>query len=969
MFFVSLTTFAQKPKTAGKPAGSSTGAAAKAADDKTEFEKAAAVGDPAERIKAFEKFIAAFPKSPEKVHAQELLTVARAQVGDQKLKNNETEIGVKLFKLAVRDAPLPVSDKLFSEILLPIPSNLFFRGQAADALETARTIETKIGGNAKQNLGLAAFYLGIENASEAERLAEKALASEPNLPAAYQTLGIAQRLNFEPDDALKSYAKALELDQNSAVSKRSLAEMNRAVGNADEAVRLYRELLANDQTDAQSQTGLALALFDADKQAEAETETAKSFAANPNNIPLLIGAAYWYAAHENGGRAVELASAAVKIEPRYVWAQIALARGFMQQKRPLDAERVLLAARQYGNFPTLNYELAAARLQAGFFREAAETLATDFKIENNLITAKLGGRVVRQSNDFIELLAPERRAGIFEPIAADNAENAARMKSLLDFKQKLSAANADETVISQSADAFIEGDDRMKLHRQLFVARQLLEQKKDSPKISEIAQSAVGKADAALDVPNAAAAVLADALYDSRAVAASRNEVVVVPEVPRPTLSAILRGEIEEIAGWSAYQQNKTDEAVVHLKRAVSVLPEKSSYWRSSMWRLGASLEAAGKDGEALDAYLKSYPIDAPSAAKYLIIEALYKKINGSGDGLEAKIGVRPAMVGGQTESPETAGVAARKTQVSPAEPKVSLTPETVPAAETAVEQPVKIIENPAAPPVIKTETETATMNDETEKINPPPSNPAVSKSGDLPPVSDNQTTAPPQKSAAAPPTARVTRIRQNPRVIVRNNADPSKPLFEPVVIRVGSAEKSAPLKTGTPEIKEETKPETKPEAKPEIVETVKEPPPIEKPAPTEKAGESKTNDTAVKPEINRPRVFITENVVLPPDAPTAAESIPPVKCGLEVSSTSITLINNGGSLGVIVKSDSAGENGGVTASSNNPNDVSITLDGNIGAASGRMLFIIKSISTNPGIYKVTFTTDCGQKELAVRVR
>jgi hypothetical protein len=50
-----------------------------------------------------------------------------------------------------------------------------------------------------------------------------------------------------------------------------------------------------------------------------------------------------------------------------------------------------------------------------------------------------------------------------------------------------------------------------------------------------------------LDVPNPAAAVLADELYQSRQLAIARNELIIVPDVPRQTLSNILRGRIEDI--------------------------------------------------------------------------------------------------------------------------------------------------------------------------------------------------------------------------------------------------------------------------------------------------------------------------------------------------------------------------------------------------------------------------------------
>ncbi|MCR8526649.1 hypothetical protein WB334_26770, partial [Escherichia coli] len=121
----------------------------------------------------------------------------------------------------------------------------------------------------------------------------------------------------------------------------------------------------------------------------------------------------------------------------------------------------------------------------------------------------------------------------------------------------------------------------------------------------------------ALDVPNPAAATLADELYESRKIAIARGELIIVPEVSRQTLTNILRGRIEDISGWALYQENKPSDAVTRLKRAVSVLPEKSSWWKASMWRLGVALEADGKSSEALDAYVKSYTNSEADAVKY----------------------------------------------------------------------------------------------------------------------------------------------------------------------------------------------------------------------------------------------------------------------------------------------------------------------------------------------------------------
>ncbi|HSK73828.1 MAG TPA: hypothetical protein VK892_19175, partial [Pyrinomonadaceae bacterium] len=332
LILLSSSSFAQKPTTARntKPKPSPV---KNVGDERQEYEDAVNQPIATNRIKALQKFIRDFPESQEKVRAQELIVSARAQLGDEKLGLGENEKGVEYLKLAAKDAPKPLSDRLFTEVVLTFPSNLFWRGYRSEALEIAKIIEDKAEGNAKQILALATFYLQIENAAETKRLAEKAIALEPNLPSGYQMLGLAYRLNFQLEEAANAYAKALEMDAESATSKRSLAEMKRALGKSDEAVALYKEILAKDATDAVAHTGLVLSLFNAEKQKEAEAEMQKSLEANPGNLPLLVGAAYWYAAHGRGDKAVELAQKALEVEPRYAWAYVAMARGLMAQKR------------------------------------------------------------------------------------------------------------------------------------------------------------------------------------------------------------------------------------------------------------------------------------------------------------------------------------------------------------------------------------------------------------------------------------------------------------------------------------------------------------------------------------------------------------------------------------------------------------------------------------------------------------
>lgn len=674
---LSFTAFSQsaKPKpTPLKPKPKPTVTPTKKPDEKTAFEKAGAIEGAAERIKALQKFNETYPKSTRRSEALELITTARGALGNEKIDAKDLDAAVAFFKAAVTDAPKPIGEKLWTDTLSKISANLYFRGKRGEALEIIKILEEKADANAAQMLEIAAFYMSIENGSEAKRIAGKVIAFAPNSAAAYQTLGLAHRIDFQLEDAAAAYAKALELDPESLTARRGLAEMDRAGGKADEAATLYQEILDKEADNVPAQTGLILALFDAGKRAEAEVELAKALEANPGNVILLASAAYWYAAHKEGDKAVDLATKAIAVDPRFVWSHLALARGLLIQQRPADAEKTMLAARQYGNFPTVEYEVASARLAAGYFREAAEGLARNFSIKDGLIQTKLGGRIVRESKNFAELVGYERRASIFAPTAADDPENVARLTTLLELKQTLDATEPNADAAAKLADEFVRGDDKMRVHRQIFAASQLLEKKVALPKVLELTKAAAVNVDAGLDVPNVSVAVMASELYEARGLAASKGEYIQVPDVPRATLSAILRGQIEEISGWAAFQMDNPSDAVLRLKRAVGVLPVDSAWWRSSMWRLGAALSQAGKDADALDVYFKVYKSGGSDMVRYTVIEALYKRVNGNTTGLEEKIGPNPA-------APAAVATATTKT-----EPATSPTPETTPTPEVKAE-------------------------------------------------------------------------------------------------------------------------------------------------------------------------------------------------------------------------------------------------------------------------------------------
>lgn len=896
-------------------------------DETTTWEKAI-VTDPRDaRIAALQKFNAAFPRSTRRNEALTMLAFLRTDAGNEKLGAGDVDGAAAEFKKAATDAPKPVPDALWGDALSKIAANLYFRGARKSAIEIEKTLEARADTNAKQLLDIASFYMMIENGGEAKRVSLRAIELDPNSSVAHQTLGLASRIEFELFGSASAYERALELDATSLDAKRGLAEMKRALGKADDAATLYREILAVDAGYLPAQTGLILALFDADKRLEAETELKRSLDENPGNVILLAGAAYWYAARNEGAKAVELAQKAIDTDPRFIWSHIALARGLLLQNKPADAEKTLIAARRYGNFPTLEYELASARMAAGYYREAAEGLSRVFKVADGRVSTNLGGRVTRDAKNFIELVDDERRASIFAPTAADNIEYAARLAALLEFRQQLESAPTKDEGLVSSVDQFVNGADAMKVYRQIFAASQLLEKKIAFPKVLELTKAATSGVDDGLTVPNATVAVLATELYERRSIAATKGEYVVVPELPRNTLSAVLRGRVEEIAGWAQYNLGAVDEAIVRLRRAIGVLPDQSAWWRSSTWRLGAAYALAGRDVEALDMYIKSYKsAESPDTIRYGVIEALYRKVNGSSDGLSDKIGPNP----GPSRASEALAQKVEPIPTTSTTPEIKAEPS--PSPEEAKPTPTPTPQVAATPEL--TDPTPASQRSPTPVESKPTSVSSPTPTPKTEPTPEPQASPSPDPSPSSQPTP-------DARSAVR-----TKELFPPVIITIPSPGASKPT-TEVPN------PESGPTSTP-----VAGPTPDATPTPTPTPSPSPSPELQPVAENERPRV-------VEPKPDSTPEIVP---CKITVSEEVINLKNSSGKLAVIVGLDDDSDIDTVQASSSSSNDVSVRREPITGLTT-RALFVLQSMSDRVGMYQVTFEMPCGRRVITVNVR
>ncbi len=663
--------------------------------------------DSSARVERLKAFVKANPDTPQTLRAQELLTSARAALGDERLRAGDRAAALELFRAAVTEAPAGMSDRLFGEVVSQLPGNLYVLGEREAGLELARAVETRAEGSAARLLAVASFYLGVEQIDEAARLARAAVAAQPDSAAAHQALGTAHRLSLRLDEAAAELARAVELDPKNAPARRALAELRRATGKPDEAAALYREQLAADAGDRAARAGLVLALFESGQREEAERELQSAQTGEVRDLPLLVGASYWYAARGEGARALELAEKAVAFESRFgwAWARVAQGRALLLLKRPLEAERALRYARRFGNFPTLDYELAAALAGAGLYEEAAEQLSRSFALKEGKLVTRLAGRIETSASDFNELLAPERRASLAQFAGASPASEASTLKALLALRQATAGETPNERAAADAAREFGAGDDEMRAYRNLYAAGLLAAHGGAHAEVLARAEAAVGGVEPALGLAHAPIALFADTdeVRELRRQVVEKDAPLNMLGVQRDVLSRVMRGRIEAMAGWALYRQGQTAEAVVRLRRSVSVLPEGSLWWRTAEWQLGAALEANGSGRDALAAYVTSYQAQ-PDPKMLPTIEALYKKLNnGSTNGLEQLL--QTPAAGASTRTPprtpatesttetqtpsasNTNPAASSATTPSP-EPTPATTPEPIPSSPPASPTP-----------------------------------------------------------------------------------------------------------------------------------------------------------------------------------------------------------------------------------------------------------------------------------------
>jgi len=818
-----------------------------------------AIKDDELRLAGLLEFLKQFPNEPIAFKARESVVSARAAIADRKLIDGDSESALKLFNEAISNAPEPISDELFAKVLLQIPTNLFVAGKRTEAFDAANEIEKKISSDARKLIGLTTFFITVQYGTEAIRLAEKAIAVDPNSTLARFTLATALRLNFRLSDAIGVYRQILEIDGESVSAKLNLADLLRATGDLEKSISHYREVLEIDGDDPTALGGLAISLYlKGDEEAPSVLE--RAVIADPSNGIMHATIAFHQMKSGETFKALDSADRAIAASPTSSWGYIAKARAMRLSGDLDESERLLIFARSLGDFPSLNYELASIRLELGYFREAAETIFRAYDLDDGLVISYLGNRVLADAESFSDLISLERRAVVLDSMSDPDPMIESRLKSLMFFVKAISLESPDISAVLKHGRDFIEGDDSMRLHREIFIAGRMLQRNIAIEESLAILRSAVPRVDDALKDPLSAPATLADDIYEARQAAFSRNQRIFTPRATLQVLGSVLRGRLEELTGFALLLNGDTKQAIVRFRRALSVLPEKSAWWNSAQWRLGNALEADGNRADAVEAYIKTYDPANPDLSKYSEIERVWLSLERSPRTLTERIGEKPSANGSVASATTNAETVTKSTQPG--------LPEDVPFIV-----------------------------------------------GEEPPLKGSETV--------------------------------TSPVIQPGPSEIRKVETAPVIEIETPKKSDETGATTKAEdsGKKEEVSTIE-------------PGEDVKKDGSPFGSI-----VISTQKKESDDSTKSATT-----CRL-IASPSLINVSVDGSPTLIGVSSFGGDHREITARTNSTEDIEVIADESAKDDGFKKIFKSRSISAKAGVFKITFTSPCGSREVEIRVK
>ena len=666
-----------------------------AQDTQPTLEAALATTEPTARLAALQKFLQTQPDAAQADTARAELTRVFAYLGETQLGEKNVDGALQNFKQAIAAFPKQVDDKFFEEVAARIPLAVSVRGYRTEAILLAREMEARLGTEAKRLAAIGEFYLSVEAPTEALRALNSAAKLTPDNARIYRLLGAAHRVNLSLDKAAEQYSAAIKADPKDSRAYFELANLQRARGRYEVAINLYNHQLGLEPEHAPSLKGLALCHIAQGKEERANELLAQAAkitnAELTRDFYLQTQLALTYLARGKVAQARQAADAAIAAEPRFSWARIAAAEVELAEGKYFDSERHIIAAMKYADFPTLHFMLGKIYLAVEDFEGALDEFGKAFSYKAGKFQTRLGGVQEANAETVAELLAPERQASMFqaEPITTDVefklAENLTRFEGAIRGTKQSSSQLLSAIVLSQktsktaraeiekSIEEFVETEGSRKSFRWLYAAERLTQSGQALETVLKLTDQALEAAESAT---------------------APEGSLRDYPNYDRDGRLRVFRGRTLTLRGRALLKLNRPADAITTLEQAVEsygLTPERNR----ALWQLALAKESAGQPKEALDLYIIAYePPNRTSVGSDLnrtVIEGLYRKVHGSLDGLNERIG----------KARETA-LAALANPVAPPKPTTSAIntpPETIPAEKTEA-KPAQNPPTASAPPI-----------------------------------------------------------------------------------------------------------------------------------------------------------------------------------------------------------------------------------------------------------------------------
>jgi tetratricopeptide (TPR) repeat protein len=607
------------------------------------------IEDPAARIVALESFLGPRTSAADRQTAREAIVASHAQLAERHLRENNIERAVRHFRDAIERLPETIPDPFFVSTVIRIPQATSMRGYRTEAVLLARSIEKRasVADDSRKLGAIGEYYLTIEASADAIRTLEAAVRIVPTEIELRRLLASAYRMGLQLDEAVAEYQRILGQAPTDGRALYELANLYRAHGAYEEAIALYQQRLEREPRHEPSLKGLViayLALGDPGQQGAAALARLRQGAPTPEeatrDVSFQTQLAFHYLLQTQSNRnrlqeAREAADAALAIEPRYAWARIAAAEVALAEERYLDAERHLLTALSYANFPTLRWTLGKVYLAVEDFEGAREQFSQVFQpVANGEFEATLGGVRTVRTRSLRTLFALEHQAAIFlatSPTSHDTSrviEALIRLESgLADWTRPAKPGSGDRAALLQLVEQFVVASPERQAFRSLYAAERLIGTGTLLDKAIEMANRVLAEAETATEP--------AGSLRD-------------YPNYDREGRVAILRGRAWDRKGWAYYKAENlaaADAALLEAIQSYGDLPEV----RRSFWHLATVRETAGDQASALALYLAGYepPATPPEKGgaggekadvRRTIIELLFRQVRGSLDKLEAEL-------------------------------------------------------------------------------------------------------------------------------------------------------------------------------------------------------------------------------------------------------------------------------------------------------------------------------------------